>query len=154
MGNSVKGNAVDSPTSASWPLENNSGRASTDDTLLLHATHHGGASGTAPQAPLLLAGLNGSANGGPAAGDQRETTRSSSQSQFVAHHERIDDIRLGRSDSATQRVYTQNLMAQLDGILATLHINGPTLARNDGNRTTSVLPCRSELAKSKMDHQP
>jgi hypothetical protein len=132
MGNCFEDSAVDSPIPTSWPLENDNGHALIDDdTLLLHANHHGGASGTVPQAPLLLAGLGGSVNGGPAAGDQRETTRSWSLSQFVAHHERIDDIRLGRSDRAAQRVHTHNLMAQLDGILATLYpINGPILARN------------------------
>ena len=132
MSNSGKGNAVNSPIATSWPPENNNGHASTDDTLLRCATHHGDASGTALQAPRLLAGLNGSANGGPAAGDQRETTRSRTLSQFVAHHERIDDIRLGQSDRAAQRVHTRNLMAQLGGILATVYpINGPIQARND-----------------------
>jgi hypothetical protein len=154
IGDCVKGNAVDRPIPTSRPLENNNGgHTSADDTLLLHATHHAGASAIIPQAPQRHAGLGGSANGGPAADDQRETTRSWSLSQFTAHHERINDICLGRGDSAAKRVHTQDLLAQMDGVLATLHpTNGPSIhqSRNGRNRTTSVLPCnnspRKELA--------
>jgi hypothetical protein len=123
MGNCVEDSAVDSPIPTSWPLENDNDHVLIDDdTYLLHANNHSSASGTVPQTPLLLAGLDGSANSGPAAGDQSETA--TSWSQFIAHHERIDDIRLGRSDRTAQRIHTQNLMAQLDGILAILARNG------------------------------
>jgi hypothetical protein len=118
---------VDSPipTTWSWPLENDNDHALiNDDTLLLHANHYGDASSTVPQVPLgvVLAGLDDSANAGPAAAsDQHETARPWSLSQFVTHHERIDDVRLGRSDRAAKRVHTQHLMAQLDIILAILY---------------------------------
>ena len=113
---------VDSPIPTTWPLENDNDDALIDDdTLLLHANHHGRASSTVPQVPLLLEGLDGSANAGPAAGDQHETARPWSLSQFITHHERIDDIRLGRSDRAAKRAHTQHLMAQVDIILAILY---------------------------------
>jgi hypothetical protein len=41
--------------------------------------------------------------------------------QFMAHHERIDDICMGSNSRAAEKAHTHNLLAQLDGILTILY---------------------------------
>lgn len=108
---------IDTPILVLWSPENSLASTDTLESSL------DGASSIAPQI-LLLAELDNSAHNMPAS--QSETS-SWGLNQFVAHHERIDDICLGSNDRAAKRVHTHNLLAQLDGILDILHPTAPSL---------------------------
>jgi hypothetical protein len=102
---------VESPILGSWSPDN--GLPSPDPL----GASPDGASSIAPHL-TLLARLDNSANDRPVGPSE---TSSWGLNQFMAHHERIDDIGMGSNSRAAEKAHTHNLLAQVDGILTILH---------------------------------
>jgi hypothetical protein len=105
------------PTSVPWSLDHFLASTDAMETFLVNV------SGTA----IKIASSSGSDQSSRNKQTPQNDERSWSTNQFVAHSERIDDIRMGLHDRAASKAHQQALFAQMDTILTCLQLDAHIL---------------------------
>jgi hypothetical protein len=95
------------PTSVPWPLEHFPASADPTEAFLVSAS----------STVIQIASSSGSDQPSRNTQGPQNDGRSWSVDQFVAHRERIDDIRMGLHDRAASEAHRRVLLAQMDAIL-------------------------------------
>ena len=105
------------PTSVPWPLDHFLASSDAMEAFLVNV------SGTA----IKIASSSESDQSSLNKQAPQNDGRSWSMDQFVAHSERIDDIRMGLHDHAASKAHQQALWAQMDTILTCLQLEAHIL---------------------------
>jgi hypothetical protein len=105
------------PTLVLWPLDHFLASTDAMEAFLVNV------SGTA----IKITSSSGSGQSSCNKQTPQNDERSWSMNQFVAHSERIDDIRMGLHDGAASKAHQQALSAQMDTILTCLQLDAHIL---------------------------
>ena len=105
------------PTSVPWPLEHSLASTDTTEAFLVDAS----------SAAIKIALSSGTGQSSCNKQAPQNDGRPWSVDQFMAHRERIDDIRMGLHDHTASEAHQKSLLAQMDAILTCFQPEAQTL---------------------------